>query len=93
MAAQGTPIEQAMNVGPVVSEELRSLGIETLEQLRNLGWERAVTQWMFAYPRRLHPVAAYALIGAVQGCNITRVSPDHRQAAKALIKRLKLESR
>jgi DNA transformation protein len=34
---RGTPVDRAVNIGPVLSERLRSVGVETLEQLKQLG--------------------------------------------------------
>jgi hypothetical protein len=58
-----TPIEQARNIGPLGASELRSIGNETVEDLRSVGWQEAFVQLFEAYPERLELNAATALIG------------------------------
>ncbi|MDX2150686.1 MAG: TfoX/Sxy family DNA transformation protein [Bryobacteraceae bacterium] len=70
-----TPIEDARNLGPVSGEELRALGIDTLERLRELGWQEAWAQWRERFPERRHLVAGYALAGAVEDADWRRL-PD-----------------
>ena len=41
---RGTPVDRAVNIGPVLSDRLRSVGIGTLEQLKQQGFTH-VRQW------------------------------------------------
>ncbi|MGF1571833.1 MAG: TfoX/Sxy family DNA transformation protein [Sumerlaeia bacterium] len=76
------PIEKALNIGPICGEELRSLGIETKEQLIELGWEEAFNLWVAHYPERIHAMACYALVGAIEDVNCMALPEDLRRAAK-----------
>lgn len=76
------PIEKAFNIGPICGAELRSLGIETKEKLCELGWEQVFDLWVAHYPERIHAMACYALIGAVEEMNCNLLPEDLRRAAK-----------
>ena len=80
-----TPIEEAKNLGPISGAELRSVGIETLEQLQELGWEEVFERWVEAYPERINLNAATALIGAIEGCDWRQVPVSLKAEAKGLI--------
>src|SRR5690606_33138575 len=49
-----TPIEAAKNLGLVSGAELRSVGIDTLEKLKDLGWEEAFSKLIELYPQRIN---------------------------------------
>ncbi|MBL8209270.1 MAG: TfoX/Sxy family DNA transformation protein [Bryobacterales bacterium] len=59
-----TAIEKARNLGPVMGAELRPLGIDTLEALREVGWQEAWDRLCDRYPVRTHLLCGYALLGA-----------------------------
>lgn len=88
----GTPIEQGMNLAELTGAELRSVGIDTLEKLRELGWEEAMVLWCQAFPERIHAMAAYALIGAELGVNCLQLSEEQKGRAKGLVRRLRREA-
>lgn len=81
-----TPIEQARNLGPTSGAELRSVGIESLEQLIDIGWEEAFEKWVIAYPERVNLNAATALIGAVENCDWREVPASLKSEAKVLVR-------
>lgn len=86
-----TPIEEAINIGPLTGAELRSVGISSLEDLQEIGWEQVCRRWCEAFPERLHAMAAYALLGAEREINLLNLTKKERVAAKNLIQALKRE--
>ena len=81
------------NIGPVLAEHLRAAGIETVEQLRELGAEGA-----FERIRRsakpdvcLHELEALA--GAVAGIRKSLLPPERKAALKAWFYRLTEEEK
>lgn len=88
-----TPIRQARNIGKVCSEELKSIGIMNLGQLRAKGWETVFEQLVQAFPNRLNLNMATSLIGAVENCDWKRVPKEFKHEAKLLIRDLKARMR
>jgi Bacteriocin-protection, YdeI or OmpD-Associated/TfoX C-terminal domain len=88
-----TPIEEAKNLGPATGSEFRSIGIETVEKLKSVGWEKAMSMWIGHYPHRIHLVAAYAVIGAVNDQSFRNLDPELKAEAKNFIKEFKSEFR
>jgi len=86
------PIEQAKNIGPVCGQELRSIGISTLEKLQELGWEVVYEIWVEKYPDRIHTMACYALIGACVEVNCLKLDEELKRAAKKHVMILKQNS-
>ena len=84
-----TPIEHAKNLGPTTGAELRSVGIATLEQLRELGWEEVWYRLCEAYPHRSHSMCGYALMGAEQGIRLEELTADEKSYVKRVAARLK----
>lgn len=76
-------------LGPITSAELRSLGLDSAETIRNLGWEEVFLRWIEAYPARLNLNAAAGLIGVVEGVPWQQISPSEKQRARALIASLR----
>ena len=87
------PIESAMNIGPICGAELRAVGIATVDDLRQHGWETVYERWVERFPDRSHSMVAYALIGAEQGVNITQLSATDKERARRLTRRLKANLR
>lgn len=88
-----TPIESALNIGPVSSAELRSIGIDSVEALEDLGWEEAYERWVQAFPDRIHTMAARALFGAAQGVSCLTLSEAQKKRVASAVRRLKAEMR
>lgn len=80
-----TPVEEGRNLGPVLGGELRSVGIDTLEKLKDLGWEEAFNKLIESYPERASLNMACALIGAVNDQNWRKVDSHEKQHARSLI--------
>ena len=87
-----TPIEAAKNIGPVLGAELRSLGVETLENLRAIGWERAFTRLVEMYPDRVNLNAVCALAGAVEDTIWRRLEPQLKAEVRAFFRDFKASS-
>ena len=85
---QGLPLSGARNLGPVTAVELRAAGIESLAQLRELGWEEACARWAALFPARLNLNAFCAVIGALEECDWRAVPPERKESARRLIRRL-----
>lgn len=45
-----TPIEKAKNIGPITAGKLTSVGIKTLEKLKELGWQDTMILVTEHYP-------------------------------------------
>jgi len=88
-----TPIEEAKNLGPVTGSELRTIGIDTVEKLKFLGWEKSLTMWINHYPHRIHLMVAYAVIGAVYDQHFHKLDIELKIEAKNFIKEIKSELR
>lgn len=88
-----TPIEKAKNIGELTGAELRTVGIGTLEKLREIGWEEAMVLWCEVFPERVHAMAAYALIGAERGINCLKLSECEKQSARKLTQSLRRTTR
>lgn len=80
-----TPIEAGKNLGPTTGNELRSIGIDTVEKLKSMGWEKAFMRWIELYPHRLKVVVACVLIGAVEECKYHEIDPEVKAEAKRLV--------
>lgn len=77
-STRGTPMDRAVNIGPVLSERLGSVGVDTLEQLKQLGALRA---WQLIADRtpdeeRVHTLLA--LEGAIRSVRWTAISRQER---------------
>lgn len=88
-----TPIEEAKNIGIITGSELRTLGIDTIEKLKILGWEKAFLKWVNHYPERLHTVVGYVVMGAVYDQPCFKLDPELKAEVKNFIKEFKSEFR
>jgi DNA transformation protein and related proteins len=75
---RGTPTERAVNIGPVLSERLRSVGIVTLEQLKQLGSLRAWELIADVTPGEECVHTLLALEGAIRSTRWTALNPGER---------------
>ena len=66
------------NLGPVSAARLRSVGIQTPDDLRRLGAIEAYSRLRRAYPQETTPVALYALHGAVADTRWYALSEETR---------------
>lgn len=78
-----------LNLGPKTTQEMASIGIETIGQLRKEGWKSAFLRLIEKYPERLNLNMATGLIGAVLDTHWQDVSSKDKTEAKELIRSLK----
>ncbi|MFO0584329.1 MAG: TfoX/Sxy family DNA transformation protein [Anaeromyxobacter sp.] len=78
-------------LGPTCAPELASIGLETVEDLRELGWEEACIRWVEAFPLRLNVNAFYGVIAAVEGVDWRELDEGWKRRARALRDRLAQE--
>ncbi len=88
-----TPNEEAKNIGIITGSELRTLGIDKIEKLKMMGWEKAFLKWVSHYPERLHTVVGYVVMGAVYDQHCFKLDPELKAEVKNLIKEYKSEFR
>lgn len=79
-----TPIESARNIGPQRGMDLRSLGIETLEQLQNEGWEEIAIKAIELYPEICTLAFLKALAGAATDQRPNSLDAETRLAVQSL---------
>lgn len=88
-----TPLRRARNLGPVSARELAGLGIQSLEQLREIGWREACLMWAERCPRRINLNAFRSVIGAVYGVSWNEIPVLEDLEARSLIASLRRDSR
>jgi hypothetical protein len=84
---KGTPIEKAM--GPITAAELSSLGIASVEKVREMGWREVFLIWIEAYPERLNVNAAVGLAAAEEGISWQKLSPSSKERVRTLVSNLR----
>lgn len=83
-----TPIEDGVNVGPVLAAEIRRAGIDTIERLRELGYRAAWERLQTIATDRDCTHSLLALAGAIQGVRWARLAPAERERIRAEAKEL-----
>jgi hypothetical protein len=71
-----TPLIEGRNIGPVMAQEFKRLGIHTVEQFWELGWKEACLLWVERFPSRINLNAFRSVVGAVYGVEYNRIPPD-----------------
>lgn len=91
-----TPCKKLLNIGPVVSEELRSHGIDTLDELRKIGATETFTRvmlrrWHEGHRRGVfHAMYLQAIYGALHDANCIELDQplrDHLRELARIIRR------
>lgn len=75
--------------GPVCSPELRAVGIDSRERIRELGWEEAYLRWAESFPARINLNMAVVMIGAEQNIDWLQVSPVDKERARRVVEGLR----
>ena len=78
-------------LGPVTSPELASIGIQTVEEMRELGWEEVCMRWVEAFPLRLNLNAFHGVQAAIEGIDWRDLDADSKRRARQLRDRLARE--
>ncbi len=87
-------LEQMKNLGPVFAARLQAVGIESPEELRNVGAIEAYVQLKRAFPAETTHVSLYALHGAVAGVQWYTFSEETKAALRdAAARRLALSQK
>lgn len=87
-----TPIEKALNIGPVVGAELREMGITTVGELRRVGWAEVWDQLRRSCPARNNHIAAQTLAGAAMGIHWLRVPKDVKLKISGMVRRFRFRN-
>lgn len=77
-STRGTPMERAVNIGPVLSRRLSSVGVKTLEQLKQLGSLQAWRLIADQTPAEERVHTLLALEGAIRAVRWTALSQAER---------------
>lgn len=75
-------------LGPVTSAELASIGIRTVEEMRDLGWEEVCIRWVEAFPLRLNLNAFHGVQAAIEGIDWRDLDEDAKRRARQLRDRM-----
>lgn len=75
-------------LGPTCGPELASIGVETVDHLRELGWEEACIRWSEAYPLRLNVNAFSGIVAAIEGVDWRELDAGWKARIRALKARL-----
>jgi hypothetical protein len=76
-------------MGPITAGELVSIGIDTVEKVREMGWPEAFLLWVEAYPERLNINAAVGLAAAEEGVPWKSLSAKEKERARTLVTNLR----
>lgn len=87
-----TPVEEGKNLGLTTGHEFRAVGIETLEQLKRIGWERAIEKVCHQFPHRINLNFISAVIGAVEEQSSRSLDADLKQQARDILEQLRADS-
>jgi DNA transformation protein len=77
-STRGTPMDRAVNIGPVLSERLHTAGIDTLEQLKQVG---ALPAWELIADKTPGEECVHTLLaleGAIRAVRWTAISQHER---------------
>lgn len=74
-----TALEEAINIGAVLAQELRLAGFEALEDLQAAGEIEAVRRLRAVNPQRDCSNSALAIAGAIRGVRWMKIPPAERR--------------
>ncbi len=82
-------ISDLKNLGAESEKIFLKAGIRTPQQLKKLGWKKAMIQLCKSNPKNNHSVFAYAVIGALQGKVWSSISESDKAEARLFMKTLR----
>lgn len=91
MKKSQTPLSKVKNFGPVSPIEYESMGITTLEQIENIGFEDMCRKYVQYYPDRLNANAFLGIVCALEGTVWTKATASQRAKAKQMVAILRQE--
>ena len=84
-----TPLSKVKNFEPVTAADFAAMGLKTLEQVVELGWEDTCRRFVLYFPQRWN---AEVFIGIICGIAGTSEATDRqRNMANDLVKLMKYE--
>lgn len=86
-----TPIRNIKNIGPVTLAEYEVMGIEFLEQIQQMGFEKFCRKYVSYFPERLNANAFLGVICTVEGTVWTKATENQRSMAHALVAKMRSE--
>ena len=86
-----TPLSKVKNFGPVTTVEFEAMGLKTLEQVVELGFEDTCRRYVLYYPERLNANAFIGVICAIEDTVWTQATERQRKLARDLVKLMKYE--
>jgi TfoX C-terminal domain len=89
MKKNKTLLKNVKNFGPVTLAEFESIGLTSLEQIEELGFEESCRRYIETYPKRLNANAFLAILCALERTVWTQATPSQRAAAHRMTKKLK----
>lgn len=75
----------------MTSGELASIGIRTVEEMRDLGWEEVCIRWVEAFPLRLNLNAFHGVLAAIEAIDWRDLDDGSKRRARQLRDRLARE--
>ena len=87
-----TPIEEGRSLGPKSGAALRRVGVTTVEELQELGWEEALIRLAEDDPRWINANMAYGLMAAIDGIDWRTLGAERKAAAQRACARLRRSS-
>lgn len=85
------PLSRLINFGPVTLSEFEAMGLTTLKQLDELGWEEVCRKWVEHFPERLNVNAFIGLLATFEGISWTKISLNQRATARRLVNQIRKE--
>ncbi|MAF90865.1 MAG: TfoX/Sxy family DNA transformation protein [Bdellovibrionota bacterium] len=82
-------IENARNIGPITAAELKIVGLDSLQKLREVGAEEAFLLVIEKFPERLNLNFLYALFGSCRELDWRDISIEDRNALEQFLAKTK----
>jgi len=79
------------NFGPVTLAEFQAMGIEYLDEIASLGFEKTCRLWIQHFPDRLNANAFLGIVCSLDGVVWREATSGHRASAHALARQLRQE--
>ncbi len=86
-----TPLHLVKNIGPVTLAEFEAMGIQTIEQIQKIGFERFCRKYVSFFPERLNANAFLGIICSIEGTVWTKATENQRAKAHSLVAEMRKE--
>lgn len=81
-------ISDLKNLGPSAEKEFLKAGIKTPQQFVTMGWKKTLLKLIKSNPKNRHSIFAYALIGALNNQEFSRISEEQKNEARTFVRGL-----